>query len=141
MKIRNQNTYHIVCCVGKQGMHPPRESNQPGVEKCTTRSTASLQKQSDGNQAQGDLPAGPSRVTPTTEEKDKRQKWSRENYKEVMYAFYRSLEKPGGSHTENTFEIWRSRNHNVRMNLNGNKLANVWRDIIKKKRLTDFEFK
>ena len=25
------------------------------------------------------------------------------------------------------------------MNLNGNKLANVWRDIMNKKRLTDFE--
>ena len=25
------------------------------------------------------------------------------------------------------------------MNLNGNKLANIWRDIMNKKRLTDFE--
>ena len=58
-----------------------------------------------------------------------------------MYAFYMSLEKPSGSHTENTFSIWRSRNHNVRMNLNGNKLANVWRDIMNKKRLTDFELR
>ena len=50
-----------------------------------------------------------------------------------------SLEKPSGSHTENTFSIWRSRNHNVRMNLNGNKLANVRRDIINNKTLTDVE--
>ena len=62
-------------------------------------------------------------------------------YKEVMYAFYMSLEKPAGSHTENTFKVWRSRNHNVRMNLNGTKLANVRRDIMNKKRLTDFELK
>ena len=48
-------------------------------------------------------------------EKDKKQKWSRNNYKEVMYAFYMSLEKPAGSHTENTFRIWRSHNYNVRM--------------------------
>ena len=42
-----------------------------------------------------DLPAGPSIVTPTKKkEKDKIQKWSREDYKEVMYAFYMSLEKP-----------------------------------------------
>ena len=42
-----------------------------------------------------DLPAGPSIVTPTKKkEKDKTQKWSREDYKEVMYAFYMSLEKP-----------------------------------------------
>ena len=50
-----------------------------------------------------------------------------------------SLEKPAGSHTENTFRIWRGRNNNVRINLNGNKLANVWKDIMNKKRLTDFE--
>ena len=61
---------------------------------------------------------------------DKRQNWSREDYKEVMCAFYTSLEKSAGGHTENTFEIWRNRNHNVKMNLNGNKLANVRRDIM-----------
>ena len=54
-----------------------------------------MEKHSDGSHAQEDLPAGPSRVTPTKEkEKDKRQKWSREDYKEVMYAFYMSPEKP-----------------------------------------------
>ena len=50
-----------------------------------------------------------------------------------------SLEKPAGSHTENTFRISRIRNHNFRMNLNGNKLANVQRDIMNKKRFTEFE--
>ena len=134
MKTRSQNTYHIVRRVGKNGTRPPGESNQPGVEKCTTGSATSLGKHSAGNHAQGDLPAGPSRVTPTKKkEKDKIQKWSREDYKELMYAFYMSLEKPSGSHTENTFSIWRSRNNNVRMNLNGNKLANVRRDIMNNK--------
>ena len=72
MKTRSQNTYHIVCRMGKQGTHPPRESNQPGVKKCTTGSATSLGKHSDGNHAQGDLPAGPSRVTPTKKkQKDK----------------------------------------------------------------------
>ena len=142
MKTKSQNTCHIVRRLGKRGTRLPRESNQPGVEKCSTGSASSLEKHSDGNHAQGDLPAGPFRVTPTKKkEKDKRQKWSREDYKEVMYAFYMSLEKPSGSHTENTFSIWRSRNHNVRMNLNGNKLANVRRDIMNNKRLTDVELR
>ena len=57
----------------------------------------------------------------------------------MMYAFFMSLEKPAGSHTKNTSRIWRSRNHNVRVNLNENKLTNVPRDIMYKKRLTDFE--
>ena len=73
MKTRSQNTYHIVRRVGKQGMSSPRESNQPGVEKCTTGSATSLEKLSDGNNAQKDLPADPSRVTPTKKKKkDKR---------------------------------------------------------------------
>ena len=50
-----------------------------------------------------------------------------------------SLEKLAGSHTENVFRIWRSRKHNVRMNLDGNKSANVRTDIMNKKRLTYFE--
>ena len=54
-----------------------------------------------------------------------------------MYGFYMSLEKPAESHTENTFRIWRSRNHNARINPNGNKLANVRRDIMNNKGLTD----
>ena len=92
MKTRSQNTYHIFRCLGKQGMLPPRESNQPGVQKCTIGSTTSLGKHSDSNHAQGGLPAGSCRVTPTRKkEKDKRQKWSREDYKEVTYAFYMSI--------------------------------------------------
>ena len=59
-----------------------------------------------GNQAHGDLQADPSRGTPTTNtKKDKRQKWCRETYTEVMSAFYMSLEKPVGNHTGNTFKI------------------------------------
>ena len=58
-----------------------------------------------------------------------------------MYAFYMPLENPAGSYTERTFKIWRSRNHNVTMNLNGDKLANVRRDIMNKKRLTNFELR
>ena len=142
MKTRSQSTYHIVRRVGKQGTRPPSESNQPGVKKCTTGSATSLEKHSDGKHAQGDLPAGLSRVTVTKKkEKGKRQKWSREDYKKVMYAFYMSLQKPAGSHTENNFSIWRSHNHNVRINLNQNKLGNVQRDIINKKRLTEIELR
>ena len=58
-----------------------------------------------------------------------------------MYAFYMSLKKPAGSHTENNFSIRRGHNHNARMNLNGNKLANVRRDIMNKKRLADIELR
>ena len=58
-----------------------------------------------------------------------------------MYAFTMSPEKPAGSYTENTFRIWRSCNHNVRINLDGNKLANIGRDIMNEKRLTVLELR
>ena len=59
-----------------------------------------------GNQAHGDLQADPTRGTPTANtKKDKRQKWCRETYKEVMSAFYMSLEKPVVNQTGNTFKI------------------------------------
>ena len=51
------------------------------------------------------------------------------------------LKKLAGSHTENTFGIERSYDHSIRINLDGNKLANVRTDITNKKRLKDFEFK
>ena len=59
------------------------------------------------------------------------------------YSAYMFLEKPTGSHThkKNIFRIWRSCNHKIRMNLDGNKLVNVRRDIMNKKRLTDFELR
>ena len=57
----------------KQGTRPPRESNQPVVVKCTTRWATSLEKHSDVNHAQKDLPEVPSRVT-STKKKEKRQK-------------------------------------------------------------------
>ena len=94
MKTRGQNTYHIFSRLGKQRTLQRRESNQPGVKKCTTDSTISLDKRFDGNQA-----VDPSRVTPTKRKtKDKIQKWNKGNCKEVIHAFYMSLEKPIGSH-------------------------------------------
>ena len=79
MKTRSQNLYNIVRRVGKQETRPPKES---GEEKCTTGSATSLEKHSDGNHAQGDLPASPPRVTPTKkQEKGKGQKQSGQDYK------------------------------------------------------------
>ena len=112
------------------------------VKKSTTGLAVALEKHSNGNHGQGDLLAGSSRVTLTNEkEKDKRQKWSREDFKEGMYVFYMPFRKAAGIHTENTFSIWRSRNHNAGMNLNEDKLENERKDIMNKKRLTDIELR
>ena len=69
MRTLSQNINYIVHRVRKQGRCPPRELNQPGVEKCTTESLTFLEKHSCRNQAQGDLPADPSRATLTKKKK------------------------------------------------------------------------
>ena len=57
-----------------------------------------------------------------------------------MYAYYHALEKPfGRNSTARAYEIWRSNNKDIRTYIGANKLANVRRDIIKNKRLTDIE--
>ena len=121
------HTTSSVAWVNK-GSVPQDSQTSLALKKCATGSATSLGKHSDGNHTQGDQPAGPSRVTPTKKKKKD---------KELMYAFYISLEKPSGSHTENTSSTWESRNHNVKMNVNGDKLASVRRDIMNSKRLTD----
>ena len=58
-------------------------------KQLTSGSATSLERHSDGNHAQGDLPASPSRVTPTKKkEKDKKQKWGREDYMYDVYFLY-----------------------------------------------------
>ena len=74
--------------MGMQRRRPPREPNQPWVISNNIESATSLEKCPDGNQAQGNLPTLSSSVIPKKKkEKDKGQKWSRQDYKEVMYAF------------------------------------------------------
>ena len=67
-------------------------------------------------------------------------KWTREEYKHVLYAYYYALEKPSETNcTARTYKIWRSNNKDIRTYIDSNKLANVRRDIIRNKRLTDAE--
>ena len=63
------------------------------VNKGTSGSATSLEKQSDGKHAQGDLLAGLSSVTATKKKEKKKDKNGGERIiKKVMYAFYMSLE-------------------------------------------------
>ena len=69
-----------------------------------------------------------------------RTKWTSEEYKEVLFAFYCALNKPLGRNvTETTFNIWKKHSKHPRDYLECNKLANVRRDILKNSRLSDSE--
>ena len=57
-----------------------------------------------------------------------------------MRAYYQALKQPSNeNNTNHTYEIWRKINIDNRTNIDANKLANVRRDIVKNKRLTDTE--
>ena len=57
-----------------------------------------------------------------------------------MEAFYTALQDPSTTSTTKTaYTIWREKHPTDRRNIDANKLANVKRDIMKQKRLTDLE--
>ena len=79
----------------------------------------------------------PSQQSGTT---DKIIKWTREDYRFVLYAYYYALEKPyDTSFTARAYEIWRSNNNDIRTYIDASRLVNISRDIIKHKRLTDIQ--
>ena len=63
-----------------------------------------------------------------------------EEYIEIMEAYYYAKYHPSDeSNTKQTYKIWREKNLNNRQYVDANKLANVRRQIVRDKRLTDIE--
>ena len=124
-----------------QGTRPPLV-NQGGVEKWATGQNSS-HNDLDGNQNRHSSNLGPPESTSIVTRPVKpqqRQKWSREEYKEILYCFYYALENPSKTcTTERTYNLWRERNKQDREYIDANKLANIRRDILKKKRISDAE--
>ena len=123
----------------KQGARPS-VADQAGVEKLATGTNSSTESLN-GNQNREETNPGPSDKTPKqVSTKGKRTRWTRQEYKHVLYAYYYALEKPSETNcTTRTYNIWRRNNKDIRTYIDANKLANVRRDIIKNKRLTDVE--
>ena len=122
----------------QQGARPPTR-NQAGVEKSTT-GTTSPNNDLAGNLTENFSQQGPPDTEDTSRnnEKASRQKWTREEYIQVMTAFYEAELTPvEGSNTEQTYKLWREKHPESRPAMDANKLANVRRDIIRKKRLED----
>ena len=83
---------------------------------------------------------GPVATSNPNPAKETRQKWTREEYKLVVEAYYMAVNNPSeATTTKAAYNIWRQQNPTTRLNLDANKLANVRRDIIKNNRLTDVE--
>ncbi|CAI9726537.1 Hypothetical predicted protein [Octopus vulgaris] len=130
-KRKTKSVYQSACPMVNLEARPPGKS-QPGIEKSSTGTNSSPNTDMDGHSSP------PS--SPPQKEKSKRNKWTREEYKEVIYAYYYALGRPSQErHTANSYSIWRTRNQDSRPYLDENKLANVRRDILRNNRLTDSE--
>ena len=138
----NMQTRSKSCRIGRRADNQgPRPSvwNQAEVEKSATGTDFSQSLDSHQNRDQPN-PELPRTTTQVSRKKITRTKWTREEYKEVLFAFYCALNEPSGRNiTEATFNIWKRHSKNPREYLDCNKLANVRRDILKNNRLTDAE--
>ena len=63
-----------------------------------------------------------------------------EEYRKIMEAYYYAKYYPSDeSNTKQTYKIWREKKLINRQYIDANKLANVRRQIVRDKRLTDIE--
>ena len=141
MRRSTQNkSCHIACRVDKQGARPS-VSDQAGVEKLAT-GLKSLVNNGQETAHTRPLPNNGASVINTnnvTETKNTKQKWSRDEYREVIESYYTETYFPSTkSNTIETYGIWRE-NPTARPNMDRNKLATIRRTIIKNKCFSEME--
>ncbi|CAI9737108.1 Hypothetical predicted protein [Octopus vulgaris] len=135
---KTKSEYQIACPMVNLEARPPWKSLH-GIEKSSTGTNSSSNTAMDdplnGKFPNSSPPSSPPQ--PPQKGKCKRNKWTREEYKEVIYAYYYALGRPSQErHTANSYNI---RNQDSRPYLDENKLANVRMDILRNNRLSDSE--
>ena len=138
MKTRSQSS----CCIGpRTDKSGPRPSvrNQAEVKKCASGTKLLTEDSLKGYQNCVKANSGPSETSKSSNKNDlKRQKWTQEEYREIMEAYnYAKYHPSDESNTKQTYKIWREKNLNNRQYIS--KLANVRTQIVRDKRLTDVE--
>ena len=140
MSSRNiRNSYRIARRAGQQGACPSA-SGQAEVEKLSTDlpsqpAVAANRSESLSQQS----PSTPERAGTNTDRRNTRQKWTREDYIEVMFCYYKAKADPSEGVTKDTYRMWRERNPIKRPNLTDNALMNQRRFIEKQNKLTGIE--
>ena len=131
------------CCIDRRavekGSRPPVMTNQAGIEKLATVLASSENKDLDGHLNKSKSIPSPLNSPPKKPTKAKREKWTREDYREVMYAFYLASKMPSEGLTKDSYRIWRERNVGKRAYLDANKFSNVRRQILRNNLLTPVE--
>ena len=132
---------HIAHHVDKQRAHPSA-SNQAGVKKLATGSKSPVNNGQEAALTRPLFNNGPSVISSNkvTKTKNTKQKWSQNEYCEVIESYYTATFFPSRkSNTIETYEIWREKNPTARQNMDVNKLATRRRTIRKNKYLSEME--
>lgn len=124
---------------GPPGQQAPRSSvgNQAEGEKLATGTKVLTADETNHNEEtqQGTHSA---QNQQSAHVKEKRQKWSKDEYADVIEAFYEA-ETMGTNIIQTTYDIWRKKFPTVRPNMDANKLSATRRFIINTKKLTATE--
>ena len=119
---------------GKKGPRPPA-SNQAGLEKSATGTNSPINDVEDSHPE--DTSNSGSLHSSNSKPKVSRQKWSREDYIDVIEAFYNATTHPTATSTsEAAYTIWREKHQNERKNMDAKKLSNMRRYILKTEKLS-----
>ena len=132
---------HIARRVDKQGARPS-VSDQAGIEKLTTGSKSRVNNGQEAVHTRTLPHSGPPVINTNnvTETKNTKQRWSRDEYREVIESYYIATFFPSRkSNTIETYEIWREKNPTARPNMDPNKLVTMRRTIIKNNYLSEME--
>ena len=125
---RNMQTRSKSCRISRRADNEgprPLVRNQAGVEKSATGTDFSQPLGSHQNRDQAN-PELPRTMTQVTRKKNTRTKWTNEEHKEVLFAFYCALNEPSGRNvTETTCNTWKAHSKNPREYFDCNKLGNV----------------
>ena len=135
--LKTANPTSITLPTDKQGVHSSA-GNQAEFEKSLAGTLPPQNTDLEGYQTM-DIPEnGPLNPTSPKKQKQKRHKWTREEYREIMKAYFKACLYPSEqNNTEQTYAIWsKNKQHD---NMDANKLANLRRDIVKNNRLTSAE--
>ena len=123
-----RNSYRIGRRAGQQGLRSPVR-NQAGIKSMLPDHQVLKDHPVQDNPQNGLLSK-----TIENSTKGNRQRWTREEYKDVMEAFYTaSLSPTVTSTTIAAYNTWRDKRPTDRLNLDANKFSNVRRDIIRNK--------
>ena len=86
------------------------------------------------------LNKGPDFTPQVSQIKQKRHKWTREEYVSILHAYFTATFYPKNeSTTIHTYKIWRENNQRLDVTLDPNRLANLRRYILKTKKISEIE--